>query len=90
MPVPLASPDDDDVARSDEPSLLLGCDDSFALDDVEGLFGCVKVGPRSRGRLEEHHDHIDPAWLRCLVQALLTDRAAEILGILRRVGFFRP
>jgi hypothetical protein len=87
--VPLARPDDDDVSRSDEPSLLLGCDDSFALDDVEGLFGCVNMGPRSRGWLEEDRYHIDPAGLRCLVQALLTDRAAEILGILRRVGFFR-
>jgi len=89
MPVPLARPDDDDVSRPNESALLLGCDDPFTLDDMEGLVGCMNMGPRPRARLKEDRDQIYSTRLRRWVQALLADRAAEIPGILRSVRLFR-
>ncbi len=85
MPVPLARPDDDDVSRPNESSLLLGCDDPFTFDDVKGLVGRMDMGPRPRPRLKEDRDQVYSTRLRRWVQALLADRAAEILGIMRSV-----
>ena len=64
MPMPLARPDDYDVSRPDEPSLLLGCDDPFALNDMEGLVGRVNMWSRPRPRLEEDGDQIYSAGFR--------------------------
>ncbi len=85
MPVPVARSDDDDVSRPDEPSLLLGCDDPFALHDMENLVGPVHMRPRPRPGLKEDRDQIYSTRLLGLVQALKVDRAAEVLRILRRV-----
>jgi hypothetical protein len=89
MPVPLSRPDDDDVSRPNEPSLLLGCNDPFALNDMESLVGRVNMWSRPRATLKEDGDQIYSAGSLRRVQTLLADRSAEILGILRSARLVR-
>jgi hypothetical protein len=81
--VPLACRNDDDVSRPDEPPLLLGCNDAFALNDVQDLVGRVNVRPRTSPGLEEDRDQIDSSRSLRAMEGLHANRSAEIFGMFR-------